>query len=433
MNAYARTHPADAALHRAAPTAIPPAPTVAPPYHGSLAVQRKAETCACGGGCPRCQATTAARVDDVLRSPGEALPQDARGYFETRFGADFSQVRIHTDAKAAASARALNASAYTVGRDVVFGAGQYQLGSADGQKLLAHELTHVVQSGGTAADTLSEPGSAAEREADGVAGDYAAGRELRQVRTAATGLHGNWLGSSSEVSQSVSETITNAPAYPAWNNKTFTWTSRFGLFYNAVFGTVTIIVRLYSAANATVRSAWESAIESKWSNRFMLSVRDPRGGIYCYPLLVDVQWVNDARRAHYTITPSTSGATAGGRAGLGGTTSMTDWGTADTVDITHEFGHMLGNTEEYFTTNGVDYTYGGTRTGFRDPGGGVMNNPSENPEPRHYELPRRNAATLLGVPDANCRVVALCIPIQAPTLSPDAGDYPLPTGEERYA
>ncbi len=94
---------------------------------------------------------------------------------------------------------------------------------------------------------------------------------------------------------------------------------------------------------------------------------------------------------------------------------------------------MLGNTEEYFTTNGVDYTYGGSRTGFRDPGGGVMNNPSENPEARHYELPRRNAATLLGVPEANCRVVAFCIPIPGPTLPPDAGDYPLPSGEERYA
>jgi hypothetical protein len=64
---------------------------------------------------------------------------------ESRFGHDFSQVRIHTDAKAVASARRVNALAYTVGRNVVFGAGQYAPESRAGQGLLAHELTHVVQ------------------------------------------------------------------------------------------------------------------------------------------------------------------------------------------------------------------------------------------------------------------------------------------------
>jgi len=62
-----------------------------------------------------------------------------------QFGYDFSQVRVHTDSKAAESARAVNALAYTVGRDIVFGAGQYSPQSAPGQRLLAHELSHVVQ------------------------------------------------------------------------------------------------------------------------------------------------------------------------------------------------------------------------------------------------------------------------------------------------
>lgn len=61
---------------------------------------------------------------------------------------DFSEVRVHTDAKAAESARAVNALAYTVGRDMVFGAGQYQPGTSGGNRLLAHELTHVVQQSG---------------------------------------------------------------------------------------------------------------------------------------------------------------------------------------------------------------------------------------------------------------------------------------------
>ncbi len=84
-------------------------------------------------------------VYDVLRSPGQPLDAATRAFMEPNFGRDFSQVRVHTDAKAAESARAVNALAYTVGKDVVFGAGQYALGTAAGKRLLAHELTHVVQ------------------------------------------------------------------------------------------------------------------------------------------------------------------------------------------------------------------------------------------------------------------------------------------------
>ena len=64
---------------------------------------------------------------------------------ESKFGHDFSQVRVHTDARAAESTRAVNALAYTVGRNVVFGAGQYEPGTSEGRRLLGHELTHVVQ------------------------------------------------------------------------------------------------------------------------------------------------------------------------------------------------------------------------------------------------------------------------------------------------
>ena len=69
---------------------------------------------------------------------------------EPRFGHDFSEVRVHSDARAAESARAVNALAYTVGPDVVFGAGEYAPGTIAGRRLLAHELTHVVQQAGVA-------------------------------------------------------------------------------------------------------------------------------------------------------------------------------------------------------------------------------------------------------------------------------------------
>jgi len=131
-------------------------------------LQRK---CACGGSveveeeCAECKAKREAAlqrsvgnqatpsvattvppiVHDVLRSPGHPLDADARAFMEPRFGHDFSQVRVHSDAKAAESAWAVNALAYTIGRDVVFGAGRYAPGTSEGRKLLAHELTHVVQ------------------------------------------------------------------------------------------------------------------------------------------------------------------------------------------------------------------------------------------------------------------------------------------------
>lgn len=87
-------------------------------------------------------------VASVLATPGQPLDAATRGFFSTRFGHDFANVRVHADAEAAASARSVNALAFTVGRDVVFGAGQYAPGTRAGQELLAHELTHVVQQGG---------------------------------------------------------------------------------------------------------------------------------------------------------------------------------------------------------------------------------------------------------------------------------------------
>lgn len=84
-------------------------------------------------------------VREVLHSSGRPLDAATRAFIEPRFGHDFSQVRVHADDKAAQSTRALNAHAYTVGRDIVFGAGQYRPQEPTGRRLLAHELAHVVQ------------------------------------------------------------------------------------------------------------------------------------------------------------------------------------------------------------------------------------------------------------------------------------------------
>ncbi len=80
-----------------------------------------------------------------LRGGGQPLSASDSAFMEPRFGRDFSQVRVHTDSKANHVARSINAKAFTLGKDVVFGGGQYAPGTHSGRKLLAHELTHVIQ------------------------------------------------------------------------------------------------------------------------------------------------------------------------------------------------------------------------------------------------------------------------------------------------
>jgi len=84
-------------------------------------------------------------VHEVLRAPGQPLDPVARNFMEPRFGQDFSGVRIHANAEAADSARAVGALAYTYGNNIVFGPRQYAPESHTGRRLLAHELTHVIQ------------------------------------------------------------------------------------------------------------------------------------------------------------------------------------------------------------------------------------------------------------------------------------------------
>jgi hypothetical protein len=124
-------------------------------------------------------ASAPASVERVLASPGQPLEPGLRSDMEGRFGHGFSDVRIHRGHDAERSARDIDASAYTVGRDIVFGAGSYAPGSRSGQRLLAHELAHTLQQGGhrdriqrVPAGGCAEPGAtlADEREEWSIAG-----------------------------------------------------------------------------------------------------------------------------------------------------------------------------------------------------------------------------------------------------------------------
>ena len=90
------------------------------------------------------------------RGSGQSLPDDTRGMMESKMGYDFSNVNVHTDSTSDALNRSVSAKAFTTGSDVYFSGGAYNPGSKDGQQLLAHELTHVVQQGGAAPKVQTE-------------------------------------------------------------------------------------------------------------------------------------------------------------------------------------------------------------------------------------------------------------------------------------
>ena len=163
--------------------------------------------CACGGGCSTChsgkvgnerlslqpkyiglsdsgQVAAPPIVHDVLASPGQPLDASTRSFFEPRFGEDFSRVRVHTGEDARASAKAVNALAYTYGSDVIFGAGQYLPHTWEGRRLLAHELTHVVQQQSFISENSASAnyGTAAQDEAEPVPAGAAHGDDVAVVR-----------------------------------------------------------------------------------------------------------------------------------------------------------------------------------------------------------------------------------------------------------
>lgn len=105
------------------------------------------------------------------RGAGQALDVPTRSFMESRMGADFGDVTVHTDSKAAGLSKALNAQAFTVGRDVYFNEGKYQPKSDEGKRLLAHELVHVLQQKGAQkvqrqAAPAAQPATAVPTERD---------------------------------------------------------------------------------------------------------------------------------------------------------------------------------------------------------------------------------------------------------------------------
>src|SRR5262245_15973585 len=137
-------------------------------------------------------------LDVVGGGGGQSLDDETRATMEPALGFDLGTVRLHTDSRAAASADAILAKAYTVGEDIVFGAGWYRPDSAQGQRLLAHELTHVAQqriapaTGTSIGDGLSvsDPSDSFERAADANADRIMSGGVLTRTHLGSSGRSG---------------------------------------------------------------------------------------------------------------------------------------------------------------------------------------------------------------------------------------------------
>ncbi len=139
--------------------------------HGNQRVQRLVARSAEEEG----DADGLAQAVDDRRGYGQPLPDRTRSQMESGLQQDLSGVRVHSDSAADQLSRQFNAKAFTTGQDIFFRQGTYDPGSSSGDKLLAHEMTHVVQQGNAPAKlagkkmNVSEPGDAGEREADRVA------------------------------------------------------------------------------------------------------------------------------------------------------------------------------------------------------------------------------------------------------------------------
>ena len=134
------------------------------PAGGALAVQRKSA----GSVAP---ATAAGTADALPLGAGERLPEAQRAFFAPRFGRSFEDVRVHADAAASAAASALDARAVTFGTHIAFAEGQYAPGSGAGDRLLAHELTHVVQQSAAGPSVQRQPDDDQDPPQMSVAGD----------------------------------------------------------------------------------------------------------------------------------------------------------------------------------------------------------------------------------------------------------------------
>ncbi len=312
---------------------------------GNQTVQRLAQDSSKTGN--RADGNVPASVNDVLRSSGRPLGRPVQDAMEGRMGHDFSRVRVHTDDKAAGSAAAVNAKAYAVGDHIVFGAGRYQPHSPEGQQLLAHELTHVVQQTGGALPS------------EGLRIGPADGSLEAQAKAAETvGFHGG------PASEGVAAGVIQRDALPV---------ARFspapGLFVDRTENSVSIrgAMELYGPeANAARAASIQNSINATWTRTF------PDGySVNCSVTVAYRSPGSGAGTATQIEADNISGPShvSSGVHGRSMTLNARE-GDAFTWTPAHEFGHIIGLKDRYSEgiISAVKGYFGGTRTATVEPG-----------------------------------------------------------------
>lgn len=327
-------------------------------------------------------------VEHTLREPGRPLDGRLRAEMEPRFGHDFSRVRVHSDAAAAASARAVQAEAFTVGRHIVFGNAHVPTASSS-HALLAHELAHVLQQG-DAPETpvsrlaISEPGDAAEREADTAAAAALRGsatggaRSERRVARQATGPAPTGTNAASPAPAKQPP-----PSRPQLETNVGLTKNGFGHYSSeldrrlAASGqpcrlTLELLVRFLpsgpwpSGRFATWIQQFTRIVTDRWSFRFMLAPQGPCAGEPCTSATAILKVVPTTSKADNVmdltvdwVKPSDARSNVSHMYATDVESQGSDLRKSH-VTASHEAGHMLGLTHVHCDSN-ADNCYGETR------------------------------------------------------------------------
>lgn len=275
---------------------------------------------------------------------------------EPRLGHDLGSVRVHHDSTAARSARSENAQAYAMGRDLVFGQGRYAPHTPAGRKLLAHELTHAVQQGLASHRTQTEPpanaDSSIEAEAGRGADALAAGRSFQPALRSPPALarqiitqnpfDAGIVGEAAHGPTHYNEAHYERNSQGRYALQTQRGTENYTLTRMA--SEVYVIVRIHlvwaTSRHETyfpfdeTRDLWLNGIRSVWNNRFTLTNGATNLPLVFVPVFTELE-PHHRVRIHGEDSPVVR-------------TDENNWNdNDDAITIAHEFGHMLGNPDEY--------------------------------------------------------------------------------------
>ena len=316
---------------------------------------------------------------------------------EARFGHDFSQVRIHADGKAAESAQAVNARAFTVGRDVVFGSGEYAPGSPQGQRLLAHELVHVVQQSGRP-HTLRRQGTGSPP------GGTSGGSSPRPQREERLGIGRGGGRFDAELDRSICWLTVRMKVRFRFVNTPRAWPSE--------------------RRKADWQHSFINAVTNRWSFRHYLVPDRECPAEPCRLVVARLQVLPVTSGQHFTVTVGYTNtfqrSFVSGRSATLDALDIARRRDIPQVPVEHEFGHMLGLPHIHCATN-APQCYGITAEEQRD----IMGKGSVV-SARDY-MPFAEAMYYFN--GCNWHPTRT----RPPTPSGPKGDFPLPSGTTRVA